>query len=298
MHNIIVKYQKAYNTTIEELKKSKNILAAMVFGSMVSGDLWEESDIDLFVIKDDNCEEIKNIYTDYNGVPVHIKLLSKGHFIKLYESSIKGGMLHRLFSSSKLCFSKDADITNIYNRGRYVADLDRERWSIVYLGQLLKNLGVCKKYIYNEKIYTSYALAIKCIEDFANLYVNDSGYMISKDTISLAMNLNSEFRFHVDRIFFNSGKNPEDINNLILFIEENLKSLVKNTSSLILNFLKVKDKVLSAEDIKNDKLFQGYDINMEEILHELWENGYIKKQFRDYKTEDGCVILKENVYYI
>ena len=56
----------------------------MVFGSMVTGDLWEESDIDLFVVLNKNMDEIKNIYTEEKGIAVHIKLMSKEKFIQLF----------------------------------------------------------------------------------------------------------------------------------------------------------------------------------------------------------------------
>lgn len=298
MDNIIIKYQKAYNKIIEELKNNGKILAVMVFGSMVSGDLWDESDIDLFVIKEGQELEMENIYTEYYGVPIHVKLMSKQKFLQLNDSNFRGGFLHRVFASSKLVFSKDFDITNIYNRGRYFSDIDKDKWNMVYLGDLLKDLGVCKKYIQNEKIYTSYALSIRCIESYSRLYVNNSGYMVNKDTISLAMNLNNDFKHHVDKIFFSCDKDSEVIKDLVKYIEDNLKEVLKSSASLLLDYMKSKDKVLSATDIKTDKLFQGYDINIEEILKELWKNNYIKRQYRDYKSEDGDVILKENVYYI
>lgn len=298
MDNIIIKYQKAYNKIIEELKSNGKILAVMVFGSMVSGDLWDESDIDFFVIKEGQELEMENIYTDSYGVPVHVKLMSKEKFLKLNDSNFRGGFLHRVFASSKLVFSKDFDITNIYNRGRYFSDIDKDRWNMVYLGDLLKDLGVCKKYIQNEKIYTSYALSIRCIENYSRLYVNNSGYMVNKDTISLAMNLNNDFKTQVDKIFFNGHKDSTAIKELVKYIEDNIKEALKSCTSLLLDYMKSKDKVLSAGDIRNNKIFQGYDINLEEILKELWKNNYIKRQCRDYRSEDGHVILKENVYYI
>ncbi len=241
---------------------------------------------------------MENIYTDSYGVPVHVKLMSKEKFLNLNDSNFRGGFLHRVFASSKLVFSKDFDITNIYNRGRYFSDIDKDRWNMVYLGELLKDLGICKKYIQNEKLYTSYALSIRCIESYSRLYVNNSGYMVNKDTISLAMNLNNDFKEQVDKIFFNDHKDSPAIKELGKFIEDNIKEVLKSCTSLLLDYMKSKDKVLSAADIKNDKIFQGYDINLEEILKELWKNNYIKRQCRDYKSEDGHVILKENVYYL
>lgn len=46
MLKTLLQYQKVYNIVTKRLKQNKKVLAVMVFGSMVSGDLWEKSDID------------------------------------------------------------------------------------------------------------------------------------------------------------------------------------------------------------------------------------------------------------
>lgn len=294
----IIQYQKAFNSILERLKANETVLAVMVFGSMVTGDLWDESDIDLFVILDKKQAEIKNIYTEEKGVPVHIKLMSKTKFLQLYEEDLRGGFIHRIFASSRLVFSKDMDITIKYDNGRYYPDLDRERWNMVYLGKVLKNIGICKKYLSNDGIYTAYSSAVKCVEDFANLYVNSSGYMISKDAMTMAMNLNDSFRQCVDSLFFNNKESNNAIIDTIKYIEESVDENIRNTASLLTNYIRDKDCFLSMEDIKKDRLFENYDIHLEDILNRLWERNIIKKESRDYKAEDGKVLFKENVYFM
>lgn len=298
MENTIVKYQKAYSGVIEKFKSNESVLAVMVFGSMVTGDLWEESDIDFFVILKDTPNQIKNIYTEEKEVPVHIKLMSKEKFLQLHESDLRGGFIHRIFASSRLVFSKDMDITNRYNNGRYYPDLDKERWNMVYLGKTLKSIGICKKYLANNGIYTAYSTAVKCIDDFAKLYINCSGYMVSKDATSMAMNLNDKFKKTVDELFFGRKDTIKAIEETVNFLEASINETIKLSSNILIEYMKNKDKFLSAEDIKKDKLFENFDIEMEEVLNELWKRNLIKKDTRDYKTEDGKVIIKEKVYFI
>jgi uncharacterized protein len=270
----------------------------MVFGSMVTGDLWEESDIDLFVILNNKMQNIKNLYTEEKQIPVHIKLMDKNKFIKLYEEDSRGGFMHRMFASSRLVFSKDMDITVKYDRGRYYPDLDRERWNMVYLGKVLKSVDLCKKYLYNDGIYTAYGAAVKCIENYAKLFVNHSGYMISKDAMAMAMNLNNDFKLCVDELFFNKKDIEKAIESSIDFIEKSVDESIRNSASILVSYMREKDCFLSTEDIKNDKLFESYDIAIEDILNKLWEKNIIKKDSRDYKGEDGKLLFKENVYFI
>lgn len=298
LERTILQYQKAFNSIIDRLKSNEEVLAVMVFGSMVTGDLWDESDIDLFVILNKRMQDIKNIYTEEKHVPVHIKLMSKNKFLQLYEEDLRGGFMHRMFASSRLVFSKDMEITIKYDSGRYYPDLDRERWNMVYLGKVLKSLDVCKKYLSNDGLYTAYSAAVRSVENYSRLYVNQSGYMISKDTMTMAMNLNDRFRECVDALFFNKQDGEKAVISAIDYIENSIDQNIRNTASILINYMRQKDCFLSTEDIKSDKLFISYDIAMEDILNKLWERNIIKKDSRDFKDEEGKLLFKENVYFI
>lgn len=270
----------------------------MVFGSMITGDLWDESDIDLFAIMDSKSGDIENIYTEEKGVPVHIKFMSKKRFQQLYEDDLKGGFIYRIFASSRLVFSKDSDITSRYDTGRYVPDIDRERWNMVYTGKLIKNISVCKKYLGNDGIYTAYITSIKCVDTFAKLYLNSSGYMISKDAISMVTNLDNEFKYNVDKLFLGEGEMKTRVQEMIKYLQDTLDKSIRDITTVLLKFLSEKDCFLSSEEIKSDKLFENYDIDLEDILNKLWEKNIIKRDSREYKTEDEKVLFKENVYFI
>lgn len=68
MAKSIIDYQNAYKEITELLKKNNNILSIFIFGSMVSGDLWEGSNIDLFVIYKEDFHEIRDVYSDRKSV--------------------------------------------------------------------------------------------------------------------------------------------------------------------------------------------------------------------------------------
>ena len=298
MARTIIQYQKAFKNIIDRLKPNEEVLAVMVFGSMVTGDLWDESDIDLFVILDKKIADIKNIYTEDKDVPVHIKLMSKTKFMQLYEGDLRGGFMHRIFASSRLVFSKDMEITSKYDKSRYYPDIDREKWNLVYLGNILKNISVSKKYLNNDGIYTAYSSAVKCVDGYSKLHINSSGYMICKDAMKMCMNLNDSFKHCVDNLFFNESDKVKAIEDTINYIENAINDNIRDISNILIKHIRNKDCFLSAEDIKTDKLFENYDIAIEDILYKLFENNVIKKESRDFKAEDGKTLFKENVYYI
>ena len=70
----IIDYQKSYKEITEILTKNTDVIAIFVFGSMVTGDLWEESNIDLFVIYKDEFEQVRDLYSEIMDIPIHKKL--------------------------------------------------------------------------------------------------------------------------------------------------------------------------------------------------------------------------------
>lgn len=299
MLKTLLQYQKVYNIVTRRFKENKKVLAVMVFGSMVSGDLWEKSDIDFFVIIDDAVEKIKDIYITENDIPVHIKLMNKEYFFYIHNSEKRGGYLHRILYGSKLVFSKNFEITSKYDNLIYYPDIDRERWNLVYAGYFIKKLDICKKYIILKEQYTAYCSAVNCAEEFARLYINSSGYMINNDVVSMAADANEEFRLYLNRLFFEKDNIYEAINMLLNFMEQSLEKNIKNITKLLLKYMEEKECYLSASEINADELFIGYEVKFEDILNKLFEFNIVKKSKNDYKAKDGTVLfLKENIYSV
>ena len=218
MSKSIVDYQKSSEKLINILKINKKVLAIFAFGSIISGDLWEESDIDLFVVYKDTFEDVRDIYSEILDIPVHMKVLNKERFLELYKSDGKKGSIRNLLVSSKIIFSSDEEIESVFNKAKYSLDKYRETWNLLYLGNIIKDLRVTKKYLQNDSIFTSYEVLIRVLDSFAKLYLNLNGYTVSKDAVKMATNLNNNFSAIVENLFNNKCTN-ENIKNTVGYIE-------------------------------------------------------------------------------
>lgn len=295
MGKSIEDYQRAYKEITEVLIKSTNILAVFVFGSMVTGDLWEESDIDLLVICDVGFERVRDVYSEIMDIPVHIKFLNKESFKEYYYETGKRDIIKGFLISSKLIYSKDNEIAELYRNLIYVMGVDKGKWNLVYIGNLLKEIGICKKHLDKGNGYTSYELIIRALDSFSKLYLSINGYTVSKDSLTMACNLNDELNNKIKKLFDNEIKN-ENIVTIISFLEEYLSHNLEKASNELLQFIKEKDKPLSAYEIKNDNYFRNFNIKVEEILKALHKNNILirgKNKFADYNKS---LIDIENVY--
>ncbi|ACD25081.1 MULTISPECIES: nucleotidyltransferase domain-containing protein [Clostridium] len=291
----ILKYQKSFQKLINDLKVNKKVLAIFAFGSIVSGDLWDESDIDLFVLYKDNFNEIRDVYSEILGIDVHMKLLSKESFLNLYKSDGKKGFARNILLSSKIVFSRDDEITSTFNEARYSLDKHIEKWNLVYLGKLMKDLRVTKKYLHNDSVFTSYEILIRALDSFSKLYLNLNGYTVSKDAVRMATNLNDDFNNIINDLFY-EPMSKENIESTLVYIERFLELNIVASTKALLEFLNEKRTFLSSYEIKNDVRFKEFDIKIEDILKELLKRNLVKKDIRKLDIEDSKKLINENVY--
>ncbi|MDU1053824.1 nucleotidyltransferase domain-containing protein [Clostridium baratii] len=297
MKNIIIEYQKAFNEILDNFKNNKNVIAVFTFGSIVSGDIWEESDIDFFVIYNFEYDFVRDIYSEIYKIPVHTRILSKEKFLSSYKEDGSKGIARNILKFSKLVFSRDKDINNLYNRAIYVGDEFNHIDSLEYLSRVIKDVGICKKYIQNDRIYTAYEMIVRSLDSFSKLYLNLNGYTVSKDAIRMVINLNDDFKALIDDKLFN-GVQEENIIDIINYINTYIDKNILKASKVITDILNDEEEYLSASEIKNKDILRGSNIKLEQILKRLLTKGVIKKKDKEVIDSNGNVIISENVYGI
>lgn len=295
MSKSILDYQKSSEKLINILKANKKVLAIFAFGSIISGDLWEESDIDLFVVYKDVFNDVRDIYSEILEIPAHIKVLNKEKFLALYESAGKKGIIRNLLISSKIIFSRDDEIETIFNEAKYSLDKYREMWNLVHLGNVIKDIRVTKKYLQNDSIFTSYEVLIRALDSFAKLYLNLNGYTISKDAVKMAINLNNRFNIIVDNLF-NSKCTMESIQNTVDYIDNFIDENINEAAKFLLDYLYTKNVFLSSYEIKNSELFKEFNVRIEDILKELYKRKLVVKETKKLDLPFNEKLISENVY--
>lgn len=295
MLQAILNYQKASEKLMDTLKKNKKVLAIFAFGSIVNGDIWEGSDIDVFVVYEDEFDEVRHIYSEICDIPVHLKVLKKEKFITSYETDSKKGLIRDMLISSKLVYSRDEEIEQVFNEAKYSMDKYIELWKLKYLGNLIKNIKVTKKYLYNDRLFTAYEVLIRALDNFAKLYLNLNSYIVSKDSVKMAMNLNNDFNSVVEKLF-NNGCHYEEINETVKYIEGFIDENIGLGAKLLLDYLNEKNTFLSSHEIKNEYMFKEFNINIEDILKELYRHQLIKKDVRKIDLPHKEKLISENVY--
>lgn len=295
MAKSIIDYQNAYKEITETLKKNDNILSIFIFGSMVSGDLWEGSNIDLFVIYKEDFDEIRDIYSEVLDIPIHIKFISKELFKKYYNGAGKREVIKNSLIASKMIYSIDDEINDLYQKIIYMIDSDKGRLNLVYLGNFFKEIGICKKYISKGSIYTAHELLLRALNNFSMLFLSVNGYTVSKDSLTMACNLNDVLNEKVKNLLYKEVTD-KTIKDILEYMENYLEYNIEKASKDLIDFIKNENRPLSSYDIKINPYFKNYKIKIEEVLKVLCENNIILKERREFRDSKGNFLAMENVY--
>ena len=245
MAKSVLELQNAFQLTLKKLKDNNKVLAIFTYGSIISGDVWKESDIDLFVVYDGEFNKVRQIYSKVLDVQINIRVLSKEEFLKACGGEKQDEYIKNVIIISRLAFSKDKEIIEFYNKFKYSFNSDRERYNLIYLGNFLKDFKVCKKYLELGRLNTSYEVLIRALDSFSKLFLNLNGYLVTKDSLTMATNLNDEFSKVINELFLGS-LSKDLIKKTIDYIDNYLDENIKEASKMLLNYLEEKEKFISS----------------------------------------------------
>ena len=189
------RYWDALNTLIEKVKNDRNVIAAILQGSMSYDQVWEKSDIDLTLIGRDDIDSGHYTLTE-EGVSIHTSLIPRSEFKRALEGAQQGSVWHSYFSLSTLLFSEDDSIKAWYenaNRHGYGAR-DKKLQLLSVMTRALSPLAYAEKqfYVNNDLLY-SFITLLYVVEVLARVEVILNDEVPSREVIQPALKYNPDF---------------------------------------------------------------------------------------------------------
>lgn len=107
-------FSRALESLIEQVKKDRSIVAAILCGSLSHDTVWAKSDIDLVLVTvDDRKLAASDMALYADGVNVHAFLMPRAEFRKTVESSIHNSFMHSFLAKGRLLYSNDPTIEDL-----------------------------------------------------------------------------------------------------------------------------------------------------------------------------------------
>ena len=108
------RFTTALDALVEQVKKDRSILAAILCGSLSHDVVWEKSDIDLMLVTiDDKKVESSDLPVYADGVNVHVNLIPRAEFRRVVEGSFDNSFVRALLAKGRLLYTHDETIADL-----------------------------------------------------------------------------------------------------------------------------------------------------------------------------------------
>ena len=119
------KFNSALEALIEQVKRDRSVLAAVLCGSLSHDTVWDKSDIDLVLVTaDEKKEAFASLALYADTVNVHALLLTRAEFRKTVEGSIRNGFQHSFLAKGRLLYTHDQSIARLCEQLHVIGERD------------------------------------------------------------------------------------------------------------------------------------------------------------------------------
>lgn len=112
---VVERFTAAVDALVEDIKRDRSILAAILCGSLAHDTVWDKSDVDLVLITiDEHKLDTAGRALYAAGVNVHAMLMSRADFRKRAEGSIRNSFMHSFLAKGRLLYTHDESIATLF----------------------------------------------------------------------------------------------------------------------------------------------------------------------------------------
>lgn len=292
------RYEKAVESFIDKVKPDRNIIAAILLGSLSYDEVWEKSDIDIWLIGRD--EKAKN--TGYclveNGINIHAEIYPRSKFKKMLEGSIQSSFTHSTFAKSKLLFSADETFKEYYQNIHQLGSKDKEIQLLRASSSVVYYLTKAEKWFYVKKdINYSFLWIMYLIDDLAKIEVIMNGEVTGREVIHQALKFNPAFFKAIYSDLINKKKDEATIQQALQMINEYLDKKIFILFKPILEFLAEADGPRSQSEL-DDYFQKKFQAGTALACEWLADKGIINKVSLPLRlTKESRIEVEEAAYY-
>lgn len=188
------RYEDAVEAFVARVREDSHILAAILFGSLSYDEVWERSDIDMWLIARDESKRIRDYCLLEKGVNIHTVIIPRAEFRRRLEGALQGSFIHSSFARSRLLYSHDDGIRHWFESAQHVGERDRDIQVMHHACMLFANLTKAEKWlrVKRDPAY-SYVWILQLVNWLASIEVLRAGQVPGREVVQQAMALDPDF---------------------------------------------------------------------------------------------------------
>ena len=243
-------YEEALDGFIEQVKEDTSITAAILFGSLVKGVVWEKSDIDLILITKDQKTPSRDFWLMDGDINVQVSIFTRNEFIRYQQRSLQGSGTHHVLSTSKVLFSSDATLDEFIESMKEFGSRDFELQMLRIISMVTGDLEKAEKFILvKDDLVQSYLFITRLLDHLASIVVMINGQVPGRESVEQATQFEPELfaKIYSDVVLKKTTK--EELLEIISTIRNYLKEKTPVIFRPVIEYLKKEQTFRSVTDI-------------------------------------------------
>ena len=216
------KFSQALDALIEQVKRDRSVLAAILCGSLSHDTVWEKSDIDLLLVTIDDRKAGKDglsLYAD--GINVHAILMPRTEFRRTVEGSIRNSFVHSLIAKGRLLYTHDESISGLCSELQVIGERDIQIQLLAASASTLPAIYKARKWLITRRDLDYAALWILySANGLAKIEVLSAHLLVDREALPQALKLNPVFFKTIYVDLLNSKKTPRAVETALAAIDD------------------------------------------------------------------------------
>ena len=256
------RFTVALDALVEEVRKDRAILAAILCGSLSHDVVWEKSDIDLMLVTiDDKKVESSDLPLYADGVNVHVNLIPRAEFRRVIEGSFDNSFVRALLAKGRLLYTHDDTIADLCAQAQTIGARDTQLQLLRAATYALPSIYKAHKWLITRGDLDYTALWILyAATGLAQIEVVSHRLVADREVIPQAMKLNPEFFKKIYTDMLNGRKTRKGVQDALDAIDGYLAERTPRLFALIIDHLRDVGEARSSREI-DDHFSRHLNVN-------------------------------------
>ena len=245
------RFTAALDGLVEQVKKDRSILAAILCGSLSHDVVWEKSDIDLMLVTiDDKKVENSDLPVYADGVNVHVNLIPRAEFRKIVEGSFDNSFVRALLAKGRLLYTHDETIADLCVQLQKIGAHDTRLQLLRAATHALPSIYKAHKWFITRGDLDYTALWILyAATGLAQIEVVSRRLLADREVILQALKLNPDFFKKIYTDLLNAKKTRKAVQDALDAVDAYMAERAPALFSLVIEHLRDVGEARSSRDI-------------------------------------------------
>jgi hypothetical protein len=249
--SVTATFTAALDALIEQVKRDRSILAAILCGSLSHDTVWAKSDIDLALVTiDDRKVDTSEIALYADGVNVHAFLIPRTAFRQLVERTTHNSFAHSLLAKGRLLYTHDETIADLCARLRDIGARDIEVQLLHAATSALGSIYKAHKWFVTRGDLDYTALWILySATPLAQIEVLQARQLVDREVIPQASKLNPAFFAAIYSRLLNTRKTREAVEGALAAVDQYVDARARTLFRPVIEHLRDVGEARSSSEI-------------------------------------------------